>query len=107
MKISCLHSTDAGVQGGSYWRRASGHTLRSPVREARSAVTVYEPRSLKDQTSLRLGWPIALGNMATDAVEAADLSSDFGTEYECACHTYFLDSPLYIVHSTSYVLFSD
>lgn len=47
-------------------------------------VSVYEKRTASEQQAPRLGWTIALGDVATGAIEQAGLSADFGRSGLCA-----------------------
>jgi D-arabinose 1-dehydrogenase-like Zn-dependent alcohol dehydrogenase len=58
---------------------AAAHFAASGAR-----VTVYERRSAEQQRSLQLGWTIALGKVATDAIEDAGISANFGLECKSA-----------------------
>ena len=46
-------------------------------------VRVFERRSVEEQGAPELGWSIALGRVAREALEAAGLSSDFGPSARC------------------------
>jgi 2-polyprenyl-6-methoxyphenol hydroxylase-like FAD-dependent oxidoreductase len=46
-------------------------------------VTVYERRTAQQQNDPARGWSIALGEVATGAIEAAGLSADFGVGGMC------------------------
>lgn len=46
-------------------------------------VSVYERRSEQQQAAPELGWSIALGGVARQALEAAGLSSDFDPSGRC------------------------
>lgn len=47
-------------------------------------VTVYEKRNLETQLRPGIGWSISLGDMASQCIEDAGLSADFGDAARCA-----------------------
>lgn len=65
--------TVAVIGGGPAGTLAAAHFAKLGA-----TVTVYERYSITKQNSVALGWVIALGKVACDAIEAAGLSADFG-----------------------------
>lgn len=55
-------------------------------------VAVYERRTAEEQTCSQPGWTIALGRLARDAIEGADVSGDFGPSAQ-----YDPTSPPYVI----------
>jgi 2-polyprenyl-6-methoxyphenol hydroxylase-like FAD-dependent oxidoreductase len=72
----------AVIGGGPAGTLCAAHFAKRGAR-----VTVYEPRTVAQQTSVQLGWSIAMGRMGTDAIDAAGLSSDFGPTYRCSTYS--------------------
>jgi 2-polyprenyl-6-methoxyphenol hydroxylase-like FAD-dependent oxidoreductase len=63
-------------------------------------VTVYERSTAEERESQNLGWTIALGRVAREAIEHADIPADFGPAARCGACTLIQRSPASVFHST-------
>lgn len=82
--VDAMRGCQVAVIGGG----PAGTLCAAQFAKRGARVTVYERKSCDEQVSVRLGWPIALGRMGTDAIDAAGLSSDFGPTYECGLQSH-------------------
>lgn len=75
-----MEGLSIGVIGGG----PGGMLCAAAFAQQGACVSVYERRSEQEQNLPELGWSIALGGVAREALEAAGLSSDFGPSARCA-----------------------